>query len=367
MKLLVRKDVPEEMHPVVLSLLLLFASVACKPMTFGGPLLHFPLPADTSGDDDTALKVTDTDSGEPHTAGEDTGWDDGIAQIAGKGLYFNTIQKAIEQAADGDTVLVAPGLHLERIDFHGKAIVVRSIAGAAETLLDGQGEGSVVSMRAQEPATAVLEGFTIQNGRGTEGHGGGIFVENADPIIRHNIIVNNSARIAGGVYMRHGYATVTNNIIAFNHAEEGGGGVVCTNCKGEIRFNTLYLNTSRDGPVGEWFYEPQGNLKGNIFIVPEGSSWAFRYMEARGYTFENQYNLLWPQVSWASATAGTPWPEGDGLLYADPGFSGADAGNFQLRAGSPAVDAGPPGIQDPDGSPADLGAFGGPDGAWLGL
>ncbi len=351
-----------------LSLPLLFCCTACKPMTFGGPLLHFPRVGDTDSDDDTALPVTDTDSGaspdDSATETGDTGWGEAVAHLENKGLFFSTIQEAIEQAGDGDTVLVAPGLHLERIDFHGKGITVRSMAGAAQTILDGEGEGSVVSMRAQEPSTAVLEGFTLQNGWGTEGHGGGIFVENADPIIRHNIIVNNSARIAGGVYMRHGYATVTNNIIAFNHADDGGGGVVCTNCKGEVVFNTLYLNTSQDGPAGEWFYEPQGNLRGNLIVVPQGSPWAFRFMEARGYTFENEYNLLWPQVSWASASAGTAWPEGEGLLYADPGFEDAAGEDFRLRAGSPAVDAGPPDLQDADGSRADLGAMGGPLGSW---
>lgn len=47
----------------------------------------------------------------------------------------------------------------------------------------------------------------------------------------------------------------------------------------------------------------------------------------------------------------------DPLLGARPG-----RGNFGLLAGSPAVDAGRG--EDADGSPADLGAFGGPDGDW---
>ena len=50
-----------------------------------------------------------------------------------------TIQRAVDLANPGDTILVGPGIYAENVDFEGKAIAVRSIAGAAATVIDGGG------------------------------------------------------------------------------------------------------------------------------------------------------------------------------------------------------------------------------------
>ena len=55
------------------------------------------------------------------------------------------IEKAIDAAAHGDTVLVAPGSYEENIDFLGKAVTLRSEAGAVTTVIDGGQAGSVVT------------------------------------------------------------------------------------------------------------------------------------------------------------------------------------------------------------------------------
>jgi hypothetical protein len=335
-----------------------------------------PTPPGESGCNDptdTGL-ATDTqgDSADSGTTGptgstqvSDTGWPQGewVAALQWKQLSYDTIQDAISEAADGDTVLVAPGTHYELIDFHGKGIHVRSTHGATATVLDGGGTGSVVTLRAQEPATAILEGFTITGGQGDEDHGGGIFVENADPLIVHNVITGNESGIAGGVYLRHGSAQVWNNVITANKASQGGGGIVCTNCKGGFFYNTVAHNESPLGPAGEWFFEPQGALVGNVIELQEVDTHAMRFMEPLGYTFDTDYNLLWPEVDWVPP-GGDLWPEGIGLVYEEPDFEDAPGGDFRLATDSPAIDAGPPDDTDADGSPADLGAFGGPLGDW---
>lgn len=74
---------------------------------------------------------------------------------------FPTIQAAINAAAPGDTVLVAPGTYVQRIDFLGKNIVVRSSDGPWVTTIAGTGLQTPIIQTALTPITARLQGFTV--------------------------------------------------------------------------------------------------------------------------------------------------------------------------------------------------------------
>src|SRR5262245_28165934 len=78
---------------------------------------------------------------------------------------FQTIQAAINAAANGDTVIVAPGIYRENINFRGKLITLRSDAGPDATTIDGGATDVVVTFSTGEGASAVISGFTIRNGR----------------------------------------------------------------------------------------------------------------------------------------------------------------------------------------------------------
>ncbi|MHC4945705.1 MAG: right-handed parallel beta-helix repeat-containing protein, partial [Planctomycetota bacterium] len=107
-------------------------------------------------------------------------------------LKYPTIQSAINAAAKGDLVLVAPGTYFENIDFSGKTITVKSSDGSYCTFIDGSQAGSVVVFRNHESSKSVLDGFTISNGTGTQHPdyggwvGGGIFCYKASPTIINN-------------------------------------------------------------------------------------------------------------------------------------------------------------------------------------
>ena len=100
-----------------------------------------------------------------------------------------TIQQAIDSATSGDVILVSPGTYFENIDFRGKAVAVRSIAGAAQTIIDGGNAGPVATFQTNENAHALLSGFTIQHGNAAAG--GGVWLAGASPTITRNVFRGN--------------------------------------------------------------------------------------------------------------------------------------------------------------------------------
>ena len=152
-----------------------------------------------------------------------------------------TIQAGIDTAADGDTVLVAAGSYLEKIDFLGKAITVRSEAESEGTAIFGFGhieDGSVVTFANNEPEEAILDGFILSYGDVC-----GICCIGSSPTITNCTISRNSARIeacdytsrGGGIYINEESSpTITNCTISENEANYGGG-IYCRSSSATIR------------------------------------------------------------------------------------------------------------------------------------
>ena len=80
---------------------------------------------------------------------------------------YPTIQAAVDDTWDGDTVWVADGTYTgdgnRDIDFKGKAITVRSENGPENCIIDCNGTHRGFNFHSEEPNNAVLDGFTIIN------------------------------------------------------------------------------------------------------------------------------------------------------------------------------------------------------------
>ena len=217
---------------------------------------------------------------------------------------FETIQQGINASISGDTVLVFPGTFFENIDFSGKNITVTSryIENQDEsyihtTIIDGNQNGSVVKFVNEEDENAVLCGFTIQNGTGTETgynypfRGGGIYFFDSFAKINSCIIKNNEAHIGAGIYTAAtvitGYCCpyLINCTIKNNHAYFSYGGIGCgSNSKVEfdsdIRCN-IYLNYAADTND----LDGSGILYDPMIVYVD----TFTVMDPDDFFFYNQY------------------------------------------------------------------------------
>jgi len=157
---------------------------------------------------------------------------------------YATIQQAIQESNDGDVVIVNLGTYPENINFSGKNIVLTSTDPndpeiVAATIIDGNGQGSVVTFENGETSKAVLTGFTITGGYGTANllfgeelvWGAGIYCKNASPIIKRNVIANNYGALRTGDTLGECY----------------GGGIACVECEAIITQNIIRNNTSFAG------------------------------------------------------------------------------------------------------------------------
>lgn len=154
-----------------------------------------------------------------------------------------TIQNAINVASNGDTVLVAPGTYFENLFFGGKAITVKSSAGADSTVIDGGGL-PITSFQLGEGQSSVLDGFTTRNG-GTDG---AIVVFFSSPTITNNIIRDNAGC---GIHLSFSpSAVVANNTISNNltgcPAQDGGAGITIDGSGSPLITGNTIINNGSD-------------------------------------------------------------------------------------------------------------------------
>jgi parallel beta-helix repeat protein len=200
---------------------------------------------------------------------------------------YPTIQSAINDCVNGDTVIVAAGTYNERIDYSGKNIVVTSEhpddpATVATTIIDAGGTGSVVTFTNGETQDALLTGFTITGGYGTdpfdEGgfYGGGILCAESSPTITKNVIVNNRGPASaepevisygGGIGCFASNAVITNNIIKDNAAFTGAG-IMVLGGNARVANNVIYGNSA---VFGGGAYAHGGLLSNNTIVANDVS------------------------------------------------------------------------------------------------
>ena len=170
---------------------------------------------------------------------------DGTVATSGDGTdwttAFKTISEGITAAGDYDLVFVADGTYTgagnKGLDFAGKEIYLKGVDryGGGSPVIDCENSGRGFYFHTGETSDAVVDNFTIQNGRvsGSSNGGGGIrCYDSSSATIKNCIIQNNTSEsYGGGLYC--GYSSsmmIVNTVIKNNTVTDSGcngGGVAC--------------------------------------------------------------------------------------------------------------------------------------------
>ncbi|NMA45523.1 MAG: hypothetical protein GX945_03070 [Lentisphaerae bacterium] len=272
------------------------------------------------------------DAARPDDSGDGLSWD----------TAKKTIQAAIDKAAAGDLVLVRPGVYAPIVT-DDKAIAIRSVNGAATTVIDGGGRQRCATLsKSYSGRQTVLDGFTLRNGVAIAS-GGGLFggtalncrITNCQAggnddsertsgggaascaILRNCTLSRNKAPLGGAAE----HCTLDNCILFANRADHFGGGAnasMLSNC-------SITDNVAQRGGGG--VYE---------CTVYNSIVWNNQAEEDANYdTRESSYT---PSALYYSCSE--PLPPGAGNISGDPCFVDVSHGDFRLRAASPCLDAG---------------------------
>jgi hypothetical protein len=145
-----------------------------------------------------------------------------------------TIQAGIDSAGTGDIVLIADGTYTgtsnRDLDYHGKAITVRSQSGNPDAcIIDCQGAGRGFYFHSGESSGSVVERVTITNGYAfgeywPNNAGGGIYCgENSSPMLINCTFLGDSAQYGGGIACALSSPQFINCTFTGNYANHGGG------------------------------------------------------------------------------------------------------------------------------------------------
>jgi len=300
--------------------------------------------------------------------------------------YHSTIQAAVDDANEGDTIVVPVGTYTDDgnrdIDFKGKAITLRSEDPSdpnvvATTIIDCNGTAADPHrgfyFHSGETTSSVLEGFTITNGYGPSeafgasaySAGGAIYCANSSPTIRNCVFADNYSNYwGGGLWFSDSRAAVEGCTIRGNTALNTGGGLY-NRLSGITVANCLFIDNSANAGGGMYNIDGNPSVRNTLFAGNSAATSGGGGLGNRRVTstitnctfFDNQASsggaihntlsegtiisncIIWAnpaseikggaEVSYCDVRGGRP---GEGNIDADPCFADAEEGDFHLRS-----------------------------------
>jgi hypothetical protein len=217
---------------------------------------------------------------------------------------YPTIQAGIDAAAPGDTVWVRPGFYDAALEIDKDLALVSDYdftdneEDIHNTILDGDNNNSSV-IKAEGEETSDIDvyicGFTIQNGKGWDERGGGVYAKYTDIYLKRNVFRENRAYRGGAIHFKYVSASLTGNTIMNNSAYRLGGGLCVL--YSDVSFdenvrNNIYLNYAGQG-ADIYKFGPFMDVIVDTFTVADPDFYSLYAMEDQFYDETGlSYNIL---------------------------------------------------------------------------
>ncbi|MFC1677795.1 right-handed parallel beta-helix repeat-containing protein [Planctomycetota bacterium] len=249
----------------------------------------------------------------------------------------STIQDAIDWSIDGDVIAVSQGTYYESIDFNGVNCTLASTdvndsSVVANTVINGNGSGTVVTFDSGENSNAVLVGLTITNG--TYGIS---CSSSSSPSIKQCVIKDNSSH---GIYCTLGSPDISYNEISDN----GGDGIYSSaTTPPTIKNNWIYDNSNG---IGFSSAASAATVRNNTIIDNDSNGIYVVSNTAPAISnciiWRNNDDLVDCSATYSCIEDGDT---GTGNISSYPYFEDYDSNDFHLTWNSPCINRG-----DPNGS-----------------
>jgi len=155
----------------------------------------------------------------------------------------DSIQSAVNNASSGDTIYVHAGVYNERITISNKDLTLIG-DGAAVTIIDAAG-GTGAVFYINTPNTVNISGFTLKGAGSSPNWGYGVYyLNNSTGVLADNVI---TGIYTHGVYVNNAHPTIRNNIIIAN----GRIGIYNNNSSNPLILNNVIVGNGERGIYNE--------------------------------------------------------------------------------------------------------------------
>lgn len=262
--------------------------------------------------------------------------------------HFNTIGEALAVANPDDTIEVGPGIYDESLNITKSLVAIKG-AGPQHVLIRSPGNQNAFNVGDPNAPTSVS--VTVSGLMITSLEGNGFSLRAGANLFLKNCVIVDCAE-SGVVYDHTGneFVATRPELSAINCTFANNGNFAVnyrTHSGGRVRLDDCIFSRNSHRFPSETAQCNFTSATSTALLVEIGRSLAFGLALLRA---ENGYPLV---------------IQGFTPIAANPLFVNSTNGNFTLLPGSPAINAGTPGLArlDPDGTTCNLGAFSGPESA----